>query len=277
MFQEVARFESLSTEAFEAKMSSAGEPIIIDGCMKNWPAMEKWSFAWLRENYGADRMHAAHALRDPRFGFLVSLEDYIDYITEVAGAPLQKMAEIAQTPFPLYAFGYQPFQNHPELLEDFALPPFVENWFHRFSKPFQAAHFPKKSGWLLLGPKNTCAHAHQDAYGTITWLAQIKGTKRCLFFPPSDAEYLYDGHINDPYAPDLDRFPNYRKATGYACTLEPGSMVFLPPNWWHHVIANEPCITISDNLVNRANLALYLGYAYGDRLSELLGSLPVTF
>lgn len=271
--RQVEKRSFVGLHEFEKFMTAGGEPLIIENWMANWQAMSKWDFPFFRENFGHESVEISPSLLDAPLRLHVRLADFIDYIEAPNGTPLQRTAEAYGLDRPFYAYSFKPFKRYPALKEDFALPPFVEDWFDCFAPAFRRRHFPFEQGWVLLGPAGTISHMHQDAYATIAWLAQVRGRKRCWFFSPQDSSYLYNGRV-DPQNPDHEAFPNYHRATLYEAVLEPGTMVFLPPRWWHHVVALEPSITVSYNIVNQVNLSHYLRFAYGSRVTEVLGLLP---
>lgn len=79
------------------------------------------------------------------------------------------------------------------------------------------------------------------------------GTKHLLLFPPKDSKCLYpheDRMLNNtaqvnPLKPDLNLFPDFTKTTMYECYLEPGEMLYIPKEWWHHVTALEKSFSVS--------------------------------
>ena len=65
---------------------------------------------------------------------------------------------------------------------------------------------------------------------------------------------------------DLSEFPLFAEATAHECTLEPGELLFIPHNWWHHVTALEKSITVNYNFFNAVNFREYM--------ADLLARLP---
>ena len=85
---------------------------------------------------------------------------------------------------------------------------------------------------------------HFDALSNL--LAQIRGRKRVLLFPPSQSFRLYPfpvGHPRDNYAMVLDpnaadnatTFPAFHGARALEATLSPGDVLWLPKYYWHYV------------------------------------------
>ena len=71
-----------------------------------------------------------------------------------------------------------------------------------------------------------------------------------MLFSPEDSAALYDGEVN-PDAPDFEKFPLFRNATPYECTIGLGELLFMPAQWWHHVVGLEKSITVNYNFFNR--------------------------
>ena len=76
------------------------------------------------------------------------------------------------------------------------------------------------------------------------FLAQVKGRKQVLLFPPSQTWRVYPfplGHPKDNFAmvnvedPDVKRFPSLRRARALEAILSPGEVLWLPRFYWHYV------------------------------------------
>jgi hypothetical protein len=259
---------------FESYLRPPGKPLVIKGWTESWRALSTWDLDFFKTNYGEDRISLGATADQGEIGLEVAVKDYVDYILDSAGpSALRELDRSLKRSEPFYCLSYKPFRAHPELLEDFTFPPFVANWWSYFSESFKQNHFPHDEGWLFLGGKNSVARLHKDSHHTFTWLAQIRGRKTCYLFPPSDADAIYQGAV-DPANPDWDKFPLLRNANAHCCVLNPGEMLFLPADWWHHVVAIDDVITISYNFVNHINLGYYLRRVFGDQLPTLLSRLP---
>eukprot|EP00762_Andalucia_godoyi_P006820 ANDGO_00958.mRNA.1 JmjC domain-containing protein D len=99
---------------------------------------------------------------------------------------------------------------------------------------------------------------HVDVCNTHAWSAQIYGSKRFIFWAPSDTAFLYPGYGNkpllssilDPDNVDLMKFPLFAKATRIECVLQPGEVLFIPSGWWHTARMDQLCVTLGGNFVN---------------------------
>lgn len=72
-------------------------------------------------------------------------------------------------------------------------------------------------------------------------------------FSPEDSQYLYPhqdemlcntARVN-PTKPDMDQFPMFEKANMFKCLLEPGDVLYIPPKWWHYVVALEKSFSVN--------------------------------
>ena len=90
---------------------------------------------------------------------------------------------------------------------------------------------------------------------------QLYGDKEYIAFSPDQTSFLYpqDGtggnrsRISDLLDPDLESFPLVEQAEGVRFQLHPGETLFVPSGWWHTARILNPSVTVSINVVNRAN------------------------
>ena len=81
----------------------------------------------------------------------------------------------------------------------------------------------------------------------------VAGRRRFTLFPPEQVANLYVGPFEltpagtpislvDLEAPDLERYPRFAEAWAAAqrATLEPGDAIYIPFHWWHAVDSLEP-------------------------------------
>src|SRR6185436_17872248 len=61
--------------------------------------------------------------------------------------------------------------------------------------------------------------------------------------------------------PDLERFPKFCDARPtYEFTLAPGESVFIPRNWFHHVVSLSDSISLTWNFVHSTGLEHFVAY-----------------
>jgi hypothetical protein len=99
-----------------------------------------------------------------------------------------------------------------------------------------------------VGTKGLCNEMHYDTHRTFA--AQLKGSKRWIFLPPSECSKLYlypTSHISARHAEvdinsgsiDSNKFPLTTKAIGIETVINEGEVAYLPSNWFHHIISQE--------------------------------------
>ncbi|KAJ1481478.1 hypothetical protein T484DRAFT_1899345 [Baffinella frigidus] len=78
---------------------------------------------------------------------------------------------------------------------------------------------------------------------------RVRGTKRVVLFAPRDADKLYmvgdKSRVADIEHPDLARFPLFRLATPFECTLLPGDVLFIPALWFHNVLSVDFSVAVN--------------------------------
>jgi jumonji domain-containing protein 7 len=92
---------------------------------------------------------------------------------------------------------------------------------------------------------------HNDAYHNFN--AQMIGTKHFVLFAPDQHGALYPQFFHrgmwaspiDLDDPDLDRFPEFAKATGCEVELQEGEILFIPRFWWHRVLARTLAVNVN--------------------------------
>lgn len=240
-------------------LGGEGLPVIVTDA--NWPSFDRWSLDFFRSRYGNDIVlpgigHGA------RLAKRTSLSAYIDHL----GSPERELAGVwahratgrpAPPPSDLqdsdrfYLLTWFAFHRHPELLQDVAPLYWIRDFTRLVRRPLEWIH--RVDYWsLFLGPEGTVTPLHKDFAHTYGSLAQIRGRKRVLLFSPEETPLLYHGLL-DPERPDFSRFPLFEFAQAYECVLEPGEILFWPPNWWHHVRGLEPTISVSHNFFDHRN------------------------
>lgn len=97
-------------------------------------------------------------------------------------------------------------------------------------------------GWktLYCGPAGSTSSLHVDMYSTHTWLAEISGRKAWRLAAP--------GALTEEVAFRTDPFADAElPCTFFDTVLEPGDVIYLPPDWWHAVVNLTATIAVSGN------------------------------
>ena len=271
----VERIAGLTPELFHQRyLTGSGKPVIVTDAMDSWRAVSRWSFDFFKARYGNDHV-SPRIFNGVRRVKLMKFNGFLDYLdspdAESPGLwidaktlrPCPAPAEPGSTPLYL---AWNVFRLHPELLDDIELSPkFVEDLLPLLphgllNTLYNTSYFP---GGLMIGGKGAQVGLHYDFLRSHAYLAQVIGKKRCVLFSPEDSGALYKGMV-DPDAPDFEKFPLFRNAVPYECTLEPGELLFMPSRWWHHAVALEKSITVNYNFFNRVNFSGYLTHLLRD-------------
>lgn len=225
----VPRVESPDRETFAQTYIARNQPVIITGAMSSWRALTAWNLRYLRAVLGDAtlRMYSSPDgvfRADPQRGFDESLWrsstalKYFDWIDADDRSPhllLPNQSLIAK---------------FPRLAADIAIPPYI-------------AIRKLNDVNLWVGAGGNVTPLHCDQYDNC--LAQVIGQKRILLASPRQRRYLYP---HDPFddippvtsrvdieAPDLTRFPRFKRAEFIEATIAPGEILFIPVHWWHQV------------------------------------------
>ncbi|GFY78948.1 tRNA wybutosine-synthesizing protein 5 [Trichonephila inaurata madagascariensis] len=115
-------------------------------------------------------------------------------------------------------------QQFPAVANDILFPNFVPKQ-DVFSSIFRIAS------------KGVSIWTHYDVMDNA--LIQVKGRKKAVLFPPTDALNLYlngdKSEVLDIENPDFNKFPNFKNVTWYECCLLPGDILYIPAFWFHNM------------------------------------------
>ena len=188
------------------------QPVVVVGAARAMPAFDMWTNDFLRASLAG--MRPTVRFSDGLLG-RIPIEQYIDYLE----APDKFNSSKGQ----IY-------------LTDFYLKPSFGVEARRILA--EGAEFPLSRSrtyaeWISIyaGPSGTSTSAHQDIFSTHTWLAQLRGMKILRLAPP-------DVSLS---ANSLPR--SFTDET----IIEPGDLIYLPPDWWHEVENVGTTLAISGN------------------------------
>ena len=219
-------------------------PVIITEQFKQWPATNNWSFDFFAKEYSntvvtVDKQSS-------------TIQQFVDSIESGESVYMQQVT-IENELLPL--------------LEDLKpLPTYLQNC--RARNPLMPKSFYYPNGIFELfmgGPGAGFFKLHYDLFFSHALIVQIKGRKHFRIFKHEDKSYLYTNpdhphlsEIDNPFDPDLDKYPAFKQATPYDVTVNPGEAVLLPCGWWHTTRFDEPTIAIALNLINQSNWSVFV-------------------
>lgn len=260
----VGRIEDPPAAVFFKRYVEANRPVVINGAMEGWPALDRWSWDYLAAVAG-----------DSSGEVIVSQNGlYPDYVTQpspmakvemrfaeflrrlgviAGGEPLEPILGPGETYY-LYGKSYL-LDDVPTLRADLRTPACLGS----VAEPFRR---------LWISTPGCVTPLHYDLSNG--FLCQVRGSKQVWLFDPTQFDRLYPrgpefpGLDNferqtqvDIHHPDAEAFPKFREAVALDCRLRQGDTLFIPSNWWHEVETLEP------------SLSVQLAFAGGTVTSEL--------
>jgi hypothetical protein len=216
----IDRIDEIEKEDFINNYLNPRKPIIIRKATQSWPALQKWTFEYLKEMVGdkvvplydsskADPSKPINAsAAEMKFG------DYIDLI--------QKQ------PTDLRIFLFDPIKYAPKLLDDYRSPTDLMGGF--------LDKYPN----MFFGGEGSVTFLHYDIDLAHIFHTHFQGRKRVILFDYKWRERLYcipfatyaleDYDITNP---DFEKFPALRGIEGQEAILEHGDTLFMPTGYWH--------------------------------------------
>ena len=233
-FNVVERRHKLTRQEFLRDYYSANRPVIIQGAMDNWAAMNKWSPAWLKQNFG-ERVVEVQANRNSDRMYEINMDnhkkqmlfgDYVDMITN------------NESTNDFYMTAYNTSKNSEAL---------KELWNDIDMLPEYLDAQSDRKGFFWFGPAGTITPLHHDL--TNNFMAQVCGRKLIKLVTACQMPYVYN-HYHCYSEIDMDnidyaRYPLFQKANVMELILEPGEILFLPIGCWHYVRGLDISITMS--------------------------------
>ncbi len=234
------QIEACSAEDLPVEVLQSGEPVILKGLVKHWPAAQAGSAGleqaseYIRSFDCGRPVDAYYGAPDIKGRFFYD-KDFSRLNFQTRPTPLsevldQIVAHKDDVKPPAFYVGTASV--------DFYLPGFREKNDLNLS-----AFNPLVSIWM--GNQSRIA-AHWDGLTNIACC--VAGRRRFTLFPPDQIGNLYPGPLDftpagqvvslvDFNEPDLDRFPKFKDAiaAGEVADLEPGDALLLPGMWWHQV------------------------------------------
>jgi hypothetical protein len=248
MYGVVEKRSHVAPEEFVARYVRGCRPLVLTGHTHDWPAMQRWSPADLKQRFGhLDVEIQAERSADPKYEEnkllrrrTVRLADFVD----------QVMTGGASNDY--YMTANNEVLRRPEfapLLADIGSLPVCAD---------RSQLAANSSFWF--GPAGTVTPLHHDTL--MLFHTQVVGRKRWRFISPLEWPKLYN-HNNvfspiDLDAPDLGRYPAFAGVKVLEVIVEPGETVFLPLGWWHQVTALDISLSFSYSNVAVPNTFTYV-------------------
>ncbi|HEY2785420.1 MAG TPA: cupin-like domain-containing protein [Fimbriiglobus sp.] len=224
-------------------------PLVIEGAVSQWPALEKWTPEFFKERFGQKMVNVERGMKMP-------FADFIDAVN----------ASCEERPGPyMYRLFIGP--QMPELLPD-VLPQNEYAFPRRLASPLMPRQWRRPDGYLKLligGVGGKFPNMHYDGENVHATITEIYGEKEFLMVSPEDTPYVYSyggqiSQITNFVNPDYEKFPLFEKAKLYSTILRPGEMVFVPSRWWHTARVVSTSISVCQNMLDQSNWRGFVKY-----------------
>ena len=211
--------QDITPEKFRNEYLLREKPVVLRGLWNNYPASEKWTINYFKEQLGnievgvfdAKMQKEDRSFKQPHRKMKFS--DYLDSITS------NKEIDVR-----LFLFNI--FKHKPELKNDFSYPPLTR--------------FYIKIPFMFFGGKNSKVRIHQDMDWANVFLTQLHGRKEVYLFHPRYSKFLYKYPFGVHSSvnldePDYGKYPGLKYIKGTHCIMEPGDTLFMPSGYWHYI------------------------------------------
>lgn len=215
----IERVNNISREEFRDKYLIPQKPVVITDLIDDWPAKQKWSLEFFKEEYGK-LMVPVYSAASSNAGK--------NYLSPVKKIPLREYIEAIQAgPTDLRLFLFNIFKHAPKLSEDYKPHTIMDGFYREF--PF-----------TFFGGAGAKVALHYDIDLSNVFLSQFDGRKRVVLFAPEYSTHLYQQPFTvasyvDVDNPDYEKFPALKYVQGYETIIERGDTIFIPSGYWHYI------------------------------------------
>ena len=234
---QIPRVKTLTKEVFLRDYFRPQKPVVIENCIEDWPAFEKWDLEYMKKVAG-DKEVPLYDDRPVKHdeGFnephaIMKMADYIDLLKS--------------EPTKYRIFLWNVLKEVPILQEDFTYPNF-------------GIRLMKGLPMLFFGGRNSHTFMHYDIDLANIFHFHFAGKKQCILFSQSESKHLYKIPHSlitrediDFDAPDFEQWPALKNAKGHIAHLQHGNVLYIPEGYWHHMKYITPGFSMSLRAVAR--------------------------
>ncbi len=216
---QIDRRTGLTREEFTEQYLKPKKPVVFTDLAKDWPAINKWTFDFLRDNYGQlDVPVIGPDYHKPGPNYMKAGETmkFGDYLTMIQKGPTDRRI-----------FLWNILDHAKELVSDVSNPTVCDGWVDNY--PF-----------MFFGGAGAITSLHYDIDCSHVFHTHFWTRKHIVLFDQAQNPFLYkhpytvQSHVN-PLKPDFEKYPALQKATGHETILAHGETLFIPSMWWHHI------------------------------------------
>ena len=232
---QIDRRYKLSRAEFFENYYFMNRPVMIQGMLNDWPALECWTPEYFKRKCGKQLIEVQFG-RNENLNYEIKADQYIqqmkfsDYIDLI-----QSSTETND----FYITARNTNTNGEALSALWQDVPLMAEYLKTDSITYP--------GFFWYGPKGTITPLHHDL--TNNFMAQVQGRKLVRLFSPTHLPNVYNNY--NVYSPvdlgniDYAQFPQFKNIKIMDVIIEPGDLLFLPVGYWHYVLGLETSITMT--------------------------------
>ena len=236
----------LPYEVFLRDYVATNRPVVVQDAAPGWGALQTWTPEFFKTRFGSQIVEVTYGVKQ-------KLGDVMDGV----------LASTAEKPGP-YLHKVIIHQHMPDLLPDLS-PENTYAFPRRYCSPLMPRRFRRPDGYLKLligGVGGKFPLMHYDSDNAHAIITEIYGDKEFVLFSPEDTPYIYPhekspstSQIDDLDHVDLNRFPDFPKASQYRVIIGPGEAMFVPSRWWHSARVVSTSVSVCTNIMDSTNWA----------------------
>ena len=240
--QNIPRVKTITKDEFIAHYFKPQKPVVIEQCIKDWPAYTKWNLDYMKAIAG-DKIVPLYDDRpvDYKDGFnephaKMKMSEYIDLLKS--------------QPTKYRIFLWNILKEIPELQKDFEFPDF-------------GLKLMKGLPMLFFGGSDSHTFMHYDIDLANIFHFHFEGKKQIILFDQKQSKYLYKIPHSlitrediDFANPDIQKWPALQKAKGYDTVLNHGEVLYMPEGYWHYMKYLTPGFSMSLRAIARQPINL---------------------
>lgn len=246
----IQRVRGVSAEDFAASYRKHRVPVLMEGTVDHWPALQKWSFTNLTNRCG-ERVVTVDGYNSEK-ARPMKFKDFADLLSG-SRRPTE----------PVYLQEWYYKVAAPEIADDL---PELEIGLYDFRRHLYGEE-ASTNHQLWLGQAGGVTILHQDSYMVDVMHVQLVGEKRWyVMSPQADLKYLDDG------SPDWQGLIDDPTTELMQCTLKPGDVLYLPALWWHRIELLSDSIGLGRKCLDPENLQTHIKLRMGELLALALNA-----
>jgi hypothetical protein len=229
----VQRVRGLSGQEFLDSYYALSRPVIIEGALDGWPALERWTPDYLAKKVGpAEIEYQGSRTASPDFELYKDrhkrLMPFDAFIAQIEEAGFGNDAYITAYNSGRNRQALAPLEQDLGDLDEYLTP---------------------EHGMMWIGPMGTFTPLHFDLTNNL--IAQIVGSKHVVMLSPAETPRLYNHrHVFSAVHDITDegqlaQYPLARGAETVELDLGPGDLLYVPLGWWHQVTALDFSVTLT--------------------------------